>query len=49
MKKYDPFKNKEEVLEAINHNKEKLDNATTEFDNFYLNMRIKSLEELVKE
>lgn len=49
MNKYYPFKNKEEVLEAIKHNKDKLDNATKEFDKFYLNMRIKSLEEMVKE
>lgn len=49
MKKYYPFKNKEEVLEAIKHNKDKLHNATTEFDKFYLNMRIKSLEELLNQ
>lgn len=49
MKKYYPFKNKEEVLEAIERNKKKLENATTDDDKFYLNMRIKSLEEMVKE
>lgn len=49
MKKYYPFKNKKEVLKAIKHNKKKLDKATTEFDKFYLNMRIRDLEEMVKE
>lgn len=49
MKKYYPFKNKKEVLEAIKHNKKKLDKVTTEFDKFYLNMRIKSLEELLNQ
>ena len=49
MNKYYPFKNKEEVLEAIKHNKNKLHNSTTEFDKFYLNMRIRDLEEMAKE
>lgn len=49
MKKYYPFKNKEEVLEAIERNKKKLENATTNDDKFYLNMRIKSLEELLNQ
>lgn len=47
MNKYYPFKNKEEVLDAIKRNKEKLNNAYTDFDKFYLSMRIKSLEELL--
>ena len=49
MNKYYPFKNKEEVLEAIERNKKKLENATTNDDKFYLNMRIRDLEEMAKE
>ena len=49
MKKYYPFKDKEELLETIEYLKDKLNNATTNDDKFYLNMRIKSLEELLNQ
>lgn len=49
MKKYYPFKDKEELLETIEYLKDKLNNATTNDDKFYLNMRIRDLEEMAKE
>ena len=49
MNKYYPYKNKEEVLEVIEYNKKKLETAVTYFDKFYLSMRIKDLEEMIKE
>lgn len=49
MKKYYPFKDKEELLETIEYLKDKLNKATTNADKFYLNMRIRDLEEMVKE
>ena len=49
MKKYYPFKDKEELLETIEYLKDKLNKSTTNDDKFYLNMRIKDLEDLIKE
>ena len=49
MKKYYPFKDKEELLETIEYLKDKLNKATTNADKFYLNMRIRDLEEMAKE
>jgi len=49
MNKYYPFKDKQEVLDAIERHKKKLETATTEFDVFYLNMMIIELEKMAKE
>ena len=40
MKKYYPFKDKEELLETIEYLKDKLNKATTNNDKFYLNLRM---------
>ena len=44
MKKYYPFKDKEELLETIEYLKDKLNKSTTNDDKFYLDMfRLKRL------